>query len=135
MAQDNPFLETLRRARDNPPPELPGMAELKQFCAAIEAYIGGSAECSPVPGVSGAYGQEYKVILTFFPSSYSQTLVRAYLNPKGKPYLDVLGKKGPQKCESVGELARRLNDFLTVPTVLATLDLFRREVATRRRGE
>jgi hypothetical protein len=126
MTQSNPYLETLMRA---------GMVELKKFCGAITEYIGGLVECSPVPGISGAYGQEYKVILTFLPSAYSQTLVRAYLNEKGKPYLDVSDKKGPQKCKDVADFARRLNEYLKVPTVLATLDTFRREVEARRLGE
>src|SRR5256885_1919751 len=107
MTQTNPFFEALMRARRDAENVLPGMVEITQFCAAIKQYIGGGhVECSPVPGMlSNTYGQEYKVILTFVPSSYTQTLVRAYLNLKGKPYLDVLDGNGPRKCKDVAELA------------------------------
>src|SRR5437660_1249861 len=114
MTKTNPYLDTLLRAHQNPQPELPGMAELTQFCSAIAQYIGGLVECTPVPGALSNRGQEYKVILTFVPSSYSQTLVRAYLNDQAKPYLDVSDGKGPQKCRDVADLARRLQEYLTV---------------------
>ena len=135
MTKTNPYFDALMRARRDAENVLPGMEELTQFCAAIKQYIGGGGhvECSPVPGMlSSTYGQEYKVILTFVPSAYTQTLVRAYLNLKGKPHLDVLDGKGPRKCKDVTELAQKLKAYLAVPTVVATLDTFRRDAEARR---
>jgi hypothetical protein len=129
MSQANPFLEALKQARRDAETPLQGMSDLKQFSAAIEQFIGSDyARCSAVPGGNATvYGQEYKVILTFLPSAYTQTLLRAYLKSDAAPSLDVQDGKGPQKCKDIAEFKRRLQDFLKVKTVLATLETFRRE--------
>jgi hypothetical protein len=105
---------------------LQGLAELKQFCAGITQYVGGHVECSPVPGITTNYGLEFKVILTFIPSAYSKTLLRAYLRADAPPFIDVGDQQGPQPCNGLQDFAQRLTNYLRVQTVLETLDTYRK---------
>ena len=108
------------------------MDVLREFCGAIKKYVGESVDCDAVPANVVTYGQEYKVIITYYPSSYSSTLLRAYSNKAGKPYLDVYDRKGPMPCKDVNELRHKLREFLTGPGVADMLETFRRDSDTRR---
>ena len=124
------FLEALKKSKDDSK-DLPGMDVLREFCGAIKQFVGESIECEAVPANVVNHGQEYKVIITYYPSSYSSTLLRAYLNKEGKPFLDLYDQKGPKPCKDVNEFQQRLRDFLIGPGVAEMLQAFRRDSAAR----
>lgn len=122
----NEFLEAIKASK-KASEELPGLDVLRSFCKGIKDYVGDTIECDALPSQQGDYGQEFKVIITYYPSSYSSTILRAYLNMQGKPYLDVYGKNGLQPCQNVEDFRQRLVKFLTVPGVADMLDEFKRD--------
>jgi hypothetical protein len=126
----NDFLQALKKSKDDSK-DLPGLNVLQEFCDAIKQFVGESIACDAVPANSVNYGQEYKVIITYYPSSYSSTLLRAYLNKQGKPYLDVYDQKGPRACKDVQDLRQKLREFLTGPGVAEMLQRFRRDSDAR----
>jgi len=131
MSKKNEFLEALKASK-KASEELPGLDVLRTFCKGIKEYVGDTVECDALPAQPVDYGQEYRVMITYFPSSYSHTLLRAYLNRQGRPYLDVYDKKGPQQCKDVEDFRKKLVGFLSVPGIADMLEEFKRDTDTTR---
>jgi hypothetical protein len=131
MSKKNEFVEALKTSK-KAAEELPGFDVLRDFCRGVKDYVGETIECDAVPSQHVNYGQEYKVIITYYPSSYSSTLLRAYLNPQGKPYLDLYDKQGAQQCQDVDEFRQRLLAFLSVPGIADMLEEFKRDTSKTR---
>ena len=131
MSKKNDFIEALKTSK-KAAAELPGFDVLREFCRGIKEFVGETIECDAVPSQVVKYGQEYKVIITYYPSSYSSTLLRAYLNAEGTPYLDVYDKQGPQRCQDVADFKQKLLNFLSVPGIADMLDEFKRDTSKAR---
>jgi hypothetical protein len=128
---DNPFFQDLITRREDIS-RLPGLEILHQFCDGIKQFVNGPIDCVPVPGHSVNYGQEYKVILSYYPAASSQTLIRAYLNMAGTPYLDLYDGNGPTPCDSVEDMRDRLRQFLQSSGVAGMLERYRGDAESRR---
>ena len=130
MSEDD-FIAALQESQAGSK-DLPGLDVLKDFCAAIKRFVGGPVDCEPIPSHTVNLGQEYKVILTYYPAGYSLALVRAYLNAEGRPHLDVYDGRGPQSCGDVAGLGTRLRDFLAAPGVADMVRRVRQHAEARR---
>jgi hypothetical protein len=125
------FLAVLKRNQAQTK-ALPGLDILREFCSAVKQFVGGPVDCEPVPsGTDVMFGQEYKVVISYYPANYSGNLLRAYLNQQGAPYLDVYDKRGPQPCGDLNGLRTQLSNFLSVPGVADMLESFRRDAEIR----
>lgn len=105
--------------------DLPGLDLLVQFCQGVETFVGSSIDCGAFPSRQTNYGQEYKVILTYHPSSYSSTLLRAYLNVQGEPHIDTYDGQSVRPCVTVDGLRTELLTFLSLASTRDLLLAFK----------
>ena len=119
------FTTALKRGQHRRQP-LPGMAVLEEFCKAVGKFVGTTINCSVLPTSTVVnHGQEFKVFVTYHPTSYTTVLVRAYLKDGEQPFLDTYDGQGPQPCGDEQGLRQRLVEFLELQSVQDTLDAFR----------
>ena len=120
----NVFADALRTGAPRPA-DLPGLDLLVQFCQGVKSFVGPSIDCDGFPSRQANYGQEYKVILTYHPSSYSSTLLRVYLNLQGEPHIDTYDGQGVRACNTVEGLRAELLTFLSLASTRDMLLAFK----------